>query len=47
MRRYISWLLVLALGSCQGSPAEPVESASPVQVTAVTAYPASTAWSMA
>jgi TolB protein len=30
VRRYLSWLLVLVLGSCQGPPAEPAESASSV-----------------
>ena len=28
--RYLPWLLVLLVGSCQGAPAEPVHSASPV-----------------
>ena len=29
-RRYLPWLLVLVLGSCEGAPAEPSETASPV-----------------
>ena len=32
-RRYLPWLLVLVLGSCQGAPAEPVPSASPAGST--------------